>query len=449
MSDRPAGASKAAILEQVRGYAAVAHAPKPFVPFQSKVPYAGRVFDAAELVNLVDAALDFWLTLGPWGERLERQLKGFFGARDAVLVNSGSSANLVVTSALCSPQLEGHLQPGDEVITPAVTFPTTIAPAIQHQLVPVFVDCEPGTYNIDVSRIADAISPRTKAMIIPHTLGNPCDLDGLTQLCERHQVWLVEDCCDALGSRFDGKLVGTFGALATLSCYPAHHMTMGEGGAVIVNRQRFLKIVRSVRDWGRDCWCATGVSNTCGKRFGWQLGSLPEGYDHKYIYSHLGYNLKPTDLQAAVGLAQFEKLGRFEEQRRRNFGRLRDGLAPFEEFLILPRAHPKAAPSWFGFPITVTGGLRRADLVRWLEEAKIETRMIFAGNIVRQPAFQGAPHRIVGDLRESDRVMTDAFFIGVYPGLTDEMIDFVLARFHAFFDARHRSGHAAAAAQTT
>jgi CDP-6-deoxy-D-xylo-4-hexulose-3-dehydrase len=433
MSIASAGELKQRILEQVRAYARTVHAPAPFVPMQSKVPYAGRVFDAEELAALTDAALDFWLTLGPYGRRLEGLLRAFFGARGALLVNSGSSANLLAVATLCSPKLEGHLQPGDEVITPAVTFPTTLAPLVQHQLVPVFVDVEPGTYNVDPSQVADAVTPKTRAIVVPHTLGNPCDLGALASIAARRGLWLVEDCCDALGGTFGGRRVGTFGDLATLSFYPAHHMTMGEGGAVIVNKSRFLKLAESIRDWGRDCWCEPGQSNTCGKRFGWQLGELPFGYDHKYTYSHIGYNLKPTDLQAAIGCAQFDKLDGFIAARRRNFARLREGLQPFEEFLVLPKAHPSADPAWFGFPVTVRDHVRRADVVQWLEEAKIETRQVFAGNILRQPAFKDIPHRVHRDLRETDRVMTSAFFVGVYPGLTDEMVDFMVKRFGEFF----------------
>jgi CDP-6-deoxy-D-xylo-4-hexulose-3-dehydrase len=424
---------KEGIFEQVRAYYDAAHRPGAFVPFETKVPYAGRVFDAEELVTLTDAALDFWLTLGPYGDRFERALTAFFSARDCLLVNSGSSANLLAVATLCSPHLEGALRPGDEVITPAVTFPTTLAPLVQHRLVPVFVDVEPGTYNVDPNLVADAVTPKTRALVIPHTLGNPCDLEALAAIARKHDLWFVEDCCDALGGIFDGRLVGTFGDLATLSFYPAHHLTMGEGGGVVVNRSRFMRPARSLRDWGRDCWCAPGASNTCGKRFAWQLGDLPAGYDHKYIYSHVGYNLKPTDLQAAVGCAQLLKLDRFVAARRRNFARLVEALQGLEEFLLLPKAHPKARPSWFGLPLTAREGVVRADLVRWLEEAKIETRQIFAGNILRQPAFRDIPHRVHGDLTETDRVMTHAFFIGVYPGLTEEMVEFMIKRLTGFF----------------
>lgn len=430
---------KQEILTKVQEYFEQVHLPRRFIPFETKIPYSGRVFDAEEMLYLTDATLDFWLTLGRYGQILERNLRQFFDARDALLVNSGSSANLLAVATLCSPDLEGNLKPGDEVITPAVTFPTTLAPIVQHQLVPVFVDCEVGTYNVDPKEVAEAVSPKTRAIIAPHTLGNPCDLDALTEIAKRHNLWFVEDCCDALGATFKTKRVGTFGDMSTLSFYPAHHMTMGEGGGVIVNRQRFMRIARSLRDWGRDCWCEPGVSNTCGKRFGWQLGDLPAGYDHKYIYSHLGYNLKPTDLQAAIGCAQFTKLESFMAARERNFLRLQRGLAPLEEFLIFPTAHPKASPSWFGFPITLREGISRSGLIRWLEEAKIETRMVFAGNILRQPALKGVRFRVQGTLPMTDRVMTDAFFLGVYPGLTDEMIDFVIQRVLQFFKTSIKS----------
>ena len=424
----------AEIFDRVRRYYDLVHKEKGFVPFKTPVPYAGRVFDEREMLHLVDSALDFWLTLGPYGDLFEKKMKAFFGARDFVLVNSGSSANLMAVTALMSPQLERRLEKGDEVITPAVTFPTTLAPIVQNGLVPVFVDGEVGTYNINPSLIEEAISSRTRAIMVPHTLGNPCAMDVIVDLAQRHNLFLIEDSCDALGATFDGRLVGTFGDLGTLSFFPAHHITMGEGGGIIVNRARFSKIVRSLRDWGRDCWCAPGESNTCGQRFGWQVGDLPEGYDHKYIYSHIGYNLKPTDLQAAIGVAQADRISEFVEQRRQNFLRFHQTLEPYQDFLILPRWHPRAHPSWFGFPITVKNGLSRRELVQWLEAAKIETRSVFAGSILKQPAYAHIPHRIYRELTQSDIVMRDAFFIGVYPGLTSEMIEFVSERFRNFFD---------------
>lgn len=421
------------ILDKVREYYLVAHAEPEFRPFASRVPYSGRVYGPEELVNVVSAGLDFWLTLGPWGEQFERSLRRRLGARDVVLVNSGSSANLTAVTALMAPQLENRMRPGDEVITPAVTFPTTLTPLLQNGLVPVLVDCDLGTYNARPELIADAIGARTRAILVPHTLGNPCDLVTLTELAQEHGLFLIEDSCDALGGTFDGKPVGTFGDLATLSFYPAHHITMGEGGAVIVNRPRLARVVRAVRDWGRDCWCAPGESNTCGKRFGWQLGDLPEGYDHKYVYSNIGYNLKPTDMQAAIGVAQLERLDHFVESRRRNFAALFEGLQPFQDRVILPRWDPRAEPSWFGFPITVGPEIQRRVLVQWLEEANIETRQLFGGNILKQPAFLDAPVRVHGELANTDRVVQDTFFVGVYPGLQTEMIDFVLERFCAFF----------------
>jgi CDP-6-deoxy-D-xylo-4-hexulose-3-dehydrase len=422
------------ILDKVGQYHDLVHTPKPFVPFKSRVNYAGRVFGQQELIQGTEAMLDFWLTLGLWGDLLEQKLKRFFGARDAALVNSGSSANLTAVATLCSPLLGNPLRPGDEVITPAVTFPTTLAPLVQHGLIPVFVDAEVGTYNIDPRLLEGAISPRTRAMMLPHTLGNPFQLDVVLDLCQRHNLYLIEDTCDALGSEWRQRQVGSFGDLATLSFFPAHHMTMGEGGAVIANRGRYARLVRSIRDWGRDCWCAPGESNTCGKRFGWCLGKLPEGYDHKYTYSQLGFNLKPTDLQAAIGAAQFERLDAFGSARRRNFQKLYDGLRQYEGKLILPRHEPEADPCWFAFPITVDGHVSRRALVAWLEESNIETREVFGGNILRQPGFARIPHRVAGTLSNSDRIMRDTFFIGVYPGLTDAMIDFMLERFRAFFD---------------
>jgi CDP-6-deoxy-D-xylo-4-hexulose-3-dehydrase len=425
------------ILAKVRDYHALAHAPKPFVPGETRVMYSGRTYGSDELVNVVDAGLDFWLTLGPYGDLFERQLAAYVGCRDAVLVNSGSSANLSMVMAMMSPQLPRPLQRGDEVITPAVTFPTTLAPIVQCGLVPVFVDCELGTYNIDPALLEAAISEKTRALVIPHTLGNPFALDVVTELAREHELFLLEDSCDALGATYDGKRVGTFGELASLSFYPAHQMTMGEGGAVLVNHARHQRIVRSVRDWGRDCWCAPGESNTCGKRFGWQLGELPAGYDHKYVYSHLGFNLKPTDLQAAIGLAQLQRVPDFVDARRRNFATLYQGLEPFVDRLILPVSDPRAEPSWFGFPITVTESVSRQSLVRWLETANIETRSVFGGNILRQPGYRDIEHRVSGTLERSDRIMRDTFFIGVHPGLTDEMLAYVLERFEGFF-ARSR-----------
>jgi CDP-6-deoxy-D-xylo-4-hexulose-3-dehydrase len=421
------------ILDQVRRYHELAHGRRPFEPFKSLVPYAGRVFDAEELVNLTESSLDFWLTLGPNGDAFEHRMRQLFGSRDFLMVNSGSSANLVAVSSLRSPTLERPLEPGDEVITPAVTFPTTLAPIIQNGLIPVFVDCEVGTYNINPSLIEAAISEKTRAIFVPHTLGNPCDMDVICDVVQRHGLYLIEDTCDALGSTFRGKLVGTFGDLATLSFYPAHHMTTGEGGGVIVNGAGFSRIARSIRDWGRDCWCAAGESNTCGKRFGWQQGCLPLGYDHKYTYSHIGYNLKPTDMQAAIGLAQVEKLEGFIERRKYNFRRLYEGLSRLQEFLILPFLEPRSDPSWFSFPVTVREGISCRALQTHLEDSNIETRQLFGGNILSQPGYLDIPHRVAGGLEGSDTILRDTLFVGVYPGLDDEMIDFIIERFEAFF----------------
>lgn len=422
-----------AILELVREYYCVTHSKTPFEPGKTRVNYSGRVYDRHEMENLVEAALDFWLTLGPYGEKLEARMQSFFGSRDFVLVNSGSSANLLMVSTICSPELDGlladagksRLKPGDEIITPAVTFPTTLTPIVQNGMVPVFVDCELGTYNIDPSLIEDAIGSRTRTILLPHTLGNPGAMDVVMEVAQRHNLWILEDSCDALGATFEGKLVGTFGDMASLSFYPAHQMTMGEGGGVVINHPRLKKTARSIRDWGRDCWCDPGKSNTCGKRFGWELGELPCGYDHKYIYSNLGYNLKPTDLQAAIGLAQIEKVSTFVESRRRNFCHLFERLKSLEDYLVLPIIDPRANPSPFGFPITVREGIDRRTVIQQLEKANIETRLVFAGNILRQPGFTNIEHRVYGTLERSDVIMRDTFFVGVYPGLTPEMIDYV------------------------
>lgn len=432
----PAERLKQEILEKVAEYCRLVHGPKSFVPLQSRVHYAGRVFGEHEVRNLVDSALDFWLTLGPWGDRFEYKMKQLLGVGDFALVNSGSTANLTAVMALMSAQLERPLRPGDEVLTPAVTFPTTLSPIVHSGLVPVFVDCEVGTYNIDPRLAEEAIGPKTRAIMVPHTLGNPCDLDVLCRLAREHQLYLIEDACDALGSKFRGRLVGTFGDVATFSFFPAHHMTMGEGGGVVSSNPELARIVRSVRDWGRDCWCPTGKSNTCQKRFEWQLGELPYGYDHKYIYSNLGYNFKPTDLQAAIGVAQADRLPEFFQRRRDNFHVLYEGLRRFEDYLILPRLDPRSDPSWFGLPITVQNGVDRKKLVEFLEAGKIETRQIFGGNILKQPAYQGLSCRVHGSLEETDRIMRDSFFIGVYPGLTGEMLQFMLDRFAAFFSQK-------------
>jgi CDP-6-deoxy-D-xylo-4-hexulose-3-dehydrase len=402
---------------------------KDFVAGETPVLYAGRVFDADEMIQLVDSSLDFWLTTGRFAAQFELEFAKFLGVRHALLCNSGSSANVLAVSALTSPKLgDRRLKPGDEVVTVASGFPTTVNPLFQNGLVPVFVDVELGTYNADVGAVGQAIGPRTRAIILAHTLGNPFDLDAIVQLAKRHDLWLVEDNCDAVGSIYGGRLTGTFGDLATVSFYPAHHITMGEGGAVLTNTPTLKTLVESFRDWGRDCWCDPGKDNTCGKRFEWQLGELPLGYDHKYIYSHIGYNLKLTDMQAAVGVAQLKKLPAFIAARRRNWTSLRDGLQRFEEFFILPRATPKSDPSWFGFLLSIRpqAPFTRADIVRHLEERKIATRLLFGGNLVRQPAYAERSYRVVGSLPNSDFIMERTFWIGVYPGLSAAALDYVL-----------------------
>jgi len=402
-----------------------------FVPGSSPVPISGRVFDELELELLVDSSLDFWLTTGRFAEQFERELAKVAGVREAVLVNSGSSANLLAVTALTSPKLgDRRLRPGDEVITLAAGFPTTVNPILQNGLVPVFVDVQIPTFNVDVSYLEAAVSERTRAVIFAHTLGNPFDLDAVTAFAKKHGFWMIEDCCDALGSTYRGQNVGTFGDLATVSFYPAHHITMGEGGCVLTNKPLMRTLVESFRDWGRDCWCAPGRENTCGKRFDWQQGELPHGYDHKYIYSHVGYNLKATDMQAAVGVAQLKKLPGFIQARKRNFAYLKAGLKDrkVEEQFILPEATPNSDPSWFGLPLLVreTAPFSRNALIDFLYAKKIATRQLFGGNLVRQPAYADLKYRVVGDLRMSDRVMNQAFWIGVYPGLTQAMLDYVL-----------------------
>lgn len=423
------------ILKLVEAYYAEAFTSREFIPGETLVPVSGRVFDADDLVHLVEASLDFWLTTGRYADQFEREFAHFMGVRHAILCNSGSSANLLALSALTSPKLgERRLEPGDEVITVAAGFPTTVNPIVQNRLVPVFLDIELGTYNVDVRYLEEAISPKTKAIMMAHTLGNPFNLDAVMELVKRYGLWLIEDNCDALGSTYKGKLTGTFGDLATVSFYPAHHITMGEGGCVLANSPKLKVLVESFRDWGRDCWCDPGKENTCGKRFEWQLGELPYGYDHKYIYSHIGYNLKLTDMQAAVGVAQLKKLPGFIEARKHNWQLLYDGLKPLEEFLILPQPTPGSDPSWFGFPITVRSEapFTRNDLVRYLESRKIATRLLFGGNLTRQPAYRSVPYRVVGELKNTNVVMNQTFWVGVYPGLTEQMIAYVVETMTAF-----------------
>ncbi len=422
------------ILRLVEQYCAEAYPPRSFVGGESPVPVSGRVFDGAEMRMLVDSALDFWLTTGRFADRFEHEFARWMGIRECVLVNSGSSANLLAVSALTSPKLGARrLVPGDEVITVAAGFPTTVNPIIQNNLVPVFIDVTIPTYNADVTQLEAALSPRTRAVILAHTLGNPFDLEAVTAFTKKHGLWLIEDCCDAVGSTYAGRKVGSFGDLATTSFYPAHHITMGEGGSVLTNQPLLRTLVESFRDWGRDCWCAPGKDNTCGKRFDWQLGGLPHGYDHKYTYSHIGYNLKLTDMQAAVGVAQLQKLDGFIEARRRNACALSEGLREMEEFLVLPEATAGSDPSWFGFPIGVRrdAPFSRNQVVAHLEARKIATRQLFGGNLIRQPAYQGTPHRVVGDLLNTDFVMDQVFWIGVYPGVTGPMVEYTLEAFRA------------------
>ncbi|MGC0154250.1 lipopolysaccharide biosynthesis protein RfbH [Chromobacterium vaccinii] len=415
------------IAELVAEYAGIALAPRPFVPGQTVIPPSGKVIDGAELQHMVEASLDGWLTTGRFNTRFEKQLAEFLGVKHLLTTNSGSSANLLAFSALTSPQLgERAIRKGDEVIGVAAGFPTTVNPILQFGAVPVLIDVDIPTYNIKAELIESAITPKTKAIMLAHTLGNPYNLAAVRDICDRHGLWLIEDCCDALGSTYDGRLVGSFGDIGTLSFYPAHHITMGEGGAVFTNSEQLRKIVESFRDWGRDCYCAPGCDNTCGKRFGWQLGSLPLGYDHKYTYSHLGYNLKITDMQAACALAQLGKLERFIDARRANFSYLSERLASCEEFLILPRATERSAPSWFGFPITIRpdSGIARVEVLRYLDEHKVGTRLLFAGNLTRQPYMQGQNYRVHGELANTDLIMSHTFWIGVHPGLSRDMLDY-------------------------
>ncbi len=401
---------------------------RAFVPVQSPVPVSGKVIDGNDIGAVVESALDAWFTTGRWAKEFERKLARFVGVRSASLVNSGSSANLVAFSALTSPKLgERQIKPGDEVITVGAGFPTTVNPILQNRCVPVFIDVTLPHYEIDVTKLEAARSEKTKAVMIAHTLGNVFDVDAVTAFCKKHNLWLVEDTCDALGSTWKGRKVGTFGDIATVSFYPAHHITMGEGGAVLTDKPALKVLIESFRDWGRDCWCEPGVDNTCGKRFDWQLGSLPCGYDHKYTYSHVGYNLKATDMQAALGVSQIEKLPYFIERRKENFNYLRAKLEPLADTLMLPEATPGADPSWFGFPISVRedAPFKRDQLTRALEANKIGTRLIFAGNLLRQPAYEGWEYRVVGEMTNTDFVMNQSFWVGTFPGLTTAMLDFI------------------------
>ena len=432
MSER-AEQLRAQILGLVEEFCAEQFPVREFTAGETQVPVSGKVFDGADMRNLVDSSLDFWLTTGRFAAEFEKRFARLYGLRGAVLVNSGSSANLVALTSLTSIKLgDRRLKPGDEVITVAAGFPTTVNPIIQNRLVPVFVDVTVPTYNVDVTQLEEARSERTRAVMIAHTLGNPFDLAAVTAFVKKYNLWLVEDCCDAVGATYQGQRVGTFGDLATTSFYPAHHITMGEGGAVLMEKPLLKTLVESFRDWGRDCWCEPGKDNTCGKRFGHQLGQLPCGYDHKYTYSHIGYNLKLSDMQAAVGLSQLDKLTGFIEARRANFKALHAGLKPLEEFFIMPEATPGSDPSWFGFPIAVRpgSGLTRNGVTAELEKSKIATRLLFAGNLVRQPAYLDIERRVIGDLANSDFVMDNVFWIGVYPGIDAGRRDYMIETLH-------------------
>jgi CDP-6-deoxy-D-xylo-4-hexulose-3-dehydrase len=407
-----------------------------FVPGKTTIPFAGRIYDEDELVKLVDSSLDFWLTTGRYAEEFEAEFAQIMQQRYCMLVNSGSSANLIAVSALFSPLLKSQrIQSGDEIITVAAGFPTTVTPIIQNGAIPVFVDVDLNTYNINASLIEQAITSKTKAIVLAHTLGNPFDIDTVKAICKQHNLFLVEDCCDAVGSTYNGKMVGTFGDIATTSFYPAHHITMGEGGSVLTSNPILKRIATSLRDWGRDCYCDPGCDNTCGRRFKGQYGDLPVGYDHKYVYSHLGYNLKVTDMQAAVGVAQLKKLAGFVQARKDNFNKLKSGLTRFQEFLSLPQATPKSDPSWFGFPFTVKDNpyFKRNDLANFLEDHKILTRQLFAGNMTRQPAFKDVNYRVANSLDVTDQIMSNTIFIGVYPGIDQLKMDYILDVFAEFF----------------
>ena len=423
------------ILGLVREYHAEAFPERTFLGGISTVPVSGKVFDEKELELLVDSSLDFWLTTGRYAEKFEKRFAKTMGMKHALLCNSGSSANLLAVSALTSPRLgKRALKEGDEVITVAAGFPTTVNPIVQNRLTPVFVDAELGTYDASAEKVAEAVGPKTRAIVMAHTLGNPFDIAGIMKIAEEHNLFVVEDTCDAVGAKFNGQPVGSFGDLSTTSFYPAHHITMGEGGCVLVKKGSMKKIVESLRDWGRDCWCPPGQDNTCNRRFDWQLGELPYGYDHKYVYSHIGYNLKMTDMQAAVGVAQLDKLEDFVARRNANFKRLHKGLKPLEEFLLLPKATKNSEPSWFGFPITVKDGapFSRFDLVQHIESRRIGTRQLFGGNLLRQPAYKGIPMRVVGNLTNADIITEQTFWIGVYPGLSYAMIDFMIETISEF-----------------
>jgi CDP-6-deoxy-D-xylo-4-hexulose-3-dehydrase len=416
------------------------HPVATFVPGETNIPVTGKVFGPEELRAATKAGLDFWLTSGPYTEKFESRFAKIVGMRHAFMVNSGSSANLIALTSLTSPKLgDRALHPGDEVLTVAAGFPTTVTPILQNNLVPVFVDVDLETYVANDEALENAIGPKTKAIMMAHTLGNPFNLELVQKLVKKHNLWLIEDSCDALGGTYQNQTLGSFGDLSTFSFYPAHHITTGEGGAVLIKKVAHKTIVESFRDWGRDCWCAPGCDNTCLKRYEWQLGELPEGYDHKYTYSHLGYNLKSGDIQAAIGLAQLDRLDIFIELRRKNWAYLLDSLKQLEEFLILPKASQGSDPSWFGFALTVkpNSPKTRNQIVQQLNEKKIGTRLLFGGNLLRQPAFMGTPRRVIGDLKNTDRIMNDTFWIGVWPGLSLKMLDYMIASLHEILGVKH------------
>ena len=424
------------IEDLVQQYADISYAPQNFIGGESSVPVSGKVIGAEELKNMVNASLDGWLTTGRFNKLFEERLAKYLGVKHLITVNSGSSANLVAFSSLTSPKLGSRaIRQGDEVIGVAAGFPTTVNPIIQFGAVPVFVDVDITTHNIDAAKIESAISSKTKAIMLAHSLGNPFNLEIVTKLCKKYDLWLIEDCCDALGAKYNGQFVGTFGDIATLSFYPAHHITMGEGGAVFSNNSELIKIAESFRDWGRDCYCAPGIDNTCNKRFCWKLGDLPEGYDHKYIYSHLGYNLKITDMQAACALAQLDRLDNFILTRKNNFTYLKNRLQSCAEFLLLPEETPNSEPSWFGFPVVLKdgAGIQRVDLLRYLDQRKIGTRLLFSGNLIRQPYMSGQKFRVSGELTNTDIVMNQTFWLGVYPGLNAQHLDYVAESIESFF----------------
>lgn len=412
---------------------------KKFVPGKTQINYSGRVYDEKEIISLVDSSIDFWLTAGKYAKKFEKEFAEFLGVKYCLLTNSGSSANLLAVSSMTSPKLgKRKLKAGDEVITTACGFPTTLNPILQNNLVPVFVDVELGTYNVDVSKIEKVISKKTKAIFVAHTLGNPVCIDKIMKIAKKYNLWFLEDNCDALGSRYKGAHTGTFGHISTSSFYPPHHMTMGEGGAVLTSDPILKNIILSFRDWGRDCWCDTGCDNTCGKRFSKQLGKLPFGYDHKYIYSHIGYNLKVTDMQAAIGIEQLKKLPDFIEKRKENFNKLYNGLKQYKKYFILPLKTENSDPSWFGFPLLVRNEapFTRNDIVGYLEGNKISTRMLFGGNLTKQPAYSNIKCRFSDNLKNTDLVMNNLFWIGVYPGITKQMIEYILRKFNIFIRAK-------------